>query len=63
MGGKGSGRHKKPLIVVIEEMKEQVRLLDDNVYALNLKVNGLTARLNYWLKKMKIEGYRRRMKG
>lgn len=53
MGGKGSGRHKKPLSLVIEEMREQARILDDDVYALHLKVDRLAARLNYWLKKLK----------
>lgn len=52
MGGRGSGRNKKHLSVVIEEMKEEVRELNDDVYALHKKVDRLASRLNYWLKKV-----------
>lgn len=52
MGGRGSGRNKKPLRVVIREMKDEVYELNHDVYALHKKVDRLASRLNYWLKKV-----------
>ena len=63
--GKGSGRPRgsyKPLIRVISDLEEQVRLLNDNCEALHKKVDRVTARWRYWLKKQKIQEYRRRPK-
>ena len=52
MGGRGSGRKKKPLRFVIREMKQEIYELNHDVWALHKKVDTLASRLNYWLKKV-----------
>ena len=52
MGGKGSGRHRKPLRIVIEKFREDIKTLDQDIYALYQRVHGLDMRLEYWLKKV-----------
>jgi len=63
VGGKGSGRPKgsyKPLVLLISELEEQVRLLNDNCETLHKKVDRVTARWRYWLLKQKKQDYRRK---
>lgn len=51
MGGKGSGRRSKPLVLVIDELLEEVQILREDCEALHKKVDRVTARWRYWLKK------------
>jgi hypothetical protein len=63
MGGKGSGRHRKPLSLVIEEVQDELLELDDLMHIdkdeAHLRINRLVARLSYhWKKLKKLEEYR-----
>jgi len=67
MGGKGSGRHKKPLSLVIEEVQDELLELDDLMHIdkdeAHLRIGRLIARLGYhWEKLKKIEEYKRKTK-
>ena len=67
MGGKGSGRNRKPLSVVIEEVQDELLELDDLMHLdkdeAHLRINRLIARLGYhWKKLKKIENYRQKLR-
>jgi len=53
MGGKNSERNPKDKIVLLDELRNEVGLLNSNVEALHKKVDVLSNRWNYWLKKEK----------
>ena len=67
MGGKGSGRHRKPLSVVIEEVQDELLELDDLMHIdkeeAHVRIGRLISRLSYHRKKVKkIEEYRKRLR-
>ena len=53
----GSGRKKKPLLFVVEELQEEIMVLSYDVYALHKKLDRVKARWNYWLAKIEKEGW------
>lgn len=67
MGGKGSGRHRKPLSLVIEEVQDELLELDDLMHIdkdeAHLRIGRLIARLSYhWEKLKRIEELRKKLR-
>ena len=57
MGGKGSGRHKKPLSKVLDEIADEIFEIDELIIDpyINRKLGNLIARLSYHISKLESE--------